>query len=97
MNARSGGDPLAEFVTPTVFGDLREDDSLLVGYREVTPLELTPAAIVRFDLYRAYLYLILLIENGPRQYPEEEYARVRDLATVWLTRVLDRLSVRRGF
>jgi Ser/Thr protein kinase RdoA (MazF antagonist) len=89
------GDPLAEFVTPTVFGDLREDDPLLVGYREVTPLELTPAAHVRLDLYRAYLYLILLIENGPRQYPEEEYARLRDPATVSLARVLDRLSARR--
>ncbi|GAB3972258.1 aminoglycoside phosphotransferase family protein [Actinoallomurus acanthiterrae] len=88
------GDPLAEFVTPTVFSDLREDDPLVAGYREVTPLELTPAAHVRLDLYRAYLYLILLIENGPRQYPEEEYARVRDLATVSLTRVLDRLSAR---
>ncbi|GAA4623989.1 aminoglycoside phosphotransferase family protein [Actinoallomurus vinaceus] len=88
------GDPLAEFVTPTIFGDLREDDPLLVGYREVTPLDLTPAARVRLDLYRAYLYLILLIENGPRQYPEEEYAHVRDLATVSLTRVLDRLPRR---
>lgn len=69
--------------------------TLLGGYREVTPLELTPAARVRldlYDLYRAYLYLILLVENGPRQYPEEEYAPVRDLTTVSLTQVLDRLS-----
>ena len=42
---------------------------LRAGHREVTPLELTPAARVRIDLYRAYLCLILLIENGPRQYP----------------------------
>ncbi|NRQ34673.1 aminoglycoside phosphotransferase family protein [Nonomuraea sp. NN258] len=85
------GDPLAEFVTPTIFGELSEDDPLLAGYREVTPLELTPAARTRLDLYRAYLYLILLVENGPRQYPESEYARVRDLATASLTAVLDRL------
>ncbi|MEU8248427.1 aminoglycoside phosphotransferase family protein [Nonomuraea sp. NPDC048916] len=85
------GDPLAEFVTPTIFGELREDDPLLAGYREVTPLELTPAARVRLDLYRAYLYLILLIENGPRQYPEAEYARVRDLTTASLIEVFDRL------
>ncbi|MEV5750266.1 phosphotransferase [Actinoallomurus sp. NPDC052308] len=86
------GDPLAEFVTPTIFGELREDDPLLAGYREVTPLELTPAARVRLDLYRAYLYLIMLVENGPRQYPEQEYARVRDRTTAALTRVLDRLG-----
>ncbi|AQZ64508.1 unnamed protein product [[Actinomadura] parvosata subsp. kistnae] len=86
------GDPLAEFVTPTIFGELAEDDPLLAGYREVTPLELTPAAHIRLDLYRAYLYLILLIENGPRQYPEDEYAGIRDLATASLTGVLDRLA-----
>ncbi|GAA3191747.1 phosphotransferase family protein [Nonomuraea roseoviolacea] len=86
------GDPLAEFVTPTIFGELREDDPLLAGYREVTPLELTPRALVRLDLYRAYLYLILLVENGPRQYPEDEYRRIRDLATAALTEVLDRLA-----
>lgn len=85
------GDPLAEFVTPTIFDELRDDDPLLAGYREVTPLELTPAARTRLDLYRAYLYLILLVENGPRQYPESEYARIRDLATTSLTGVLDRL------
>lgn len=86
------GDPLAEFVTPTIFAELREDDPLLAGYREVTPLELTPAARVRLDLYRAYLYLILLVENGPRQYPEAEYARLRDASTAALTEVLDRLA-----
>jgi aminoglycoside phosphotransferase (APT) family kinase protein len=85
------GDPIAEFVTPTIFRELREDDPLLAGYREVTPLELTPSALTRLDLYRAYLYLILLVENGPRQYPEDEYARVRDGAISSLEGVLDRL------
>ncbi|WP_084958561.1 phosphotransferase family protein [Thermoactinospora rubra] len=85
------GDPLAEFVTPTVFGELREDDPLLAGYREVSPLELTPSARIRLDLYRLYLSLILLVENGPRQYPEAEYARIRTAATAWLVEALDRL------
>ncbi|MBF8191523.1 phosphotransferase [Nonomuraea sp. K274] len=85
------GDPLAEFVTPTIFGELREDDPLLLGYREVTPLELTPSARTRIDLYRAYLYLILLVEAGPRQYPENEYARIRTSATASLDGVLNRL------
>ena len=86
------GDPLAEFVTPTIFGELREDDPLLAGYREVTPLELTPTARIRLDLYRAYLYLILLVENGPRQYPEREYAPLRVKAFAGLAQVLDRLD-----
>ncbi|WP_327085193.1 aminoglycoside phosphotransferase family protein [Nonomuraea sp. NBC_01738] len=83
------GDPLAELITPTIFDEVREDDPLLAGYREVRPLELHP---VRLDLYRAYLYLILLVENGPRQYPEEDYAPLRDLATVSLVKALDGLG-----
>ncbi|HEX4816482.1 MAG TPA: phosphotransferase [Nonomuraea sp.] len=86
------GDPIAEFVTPTIFDELRENDPLLLGYREVTPLELTPSALTRLDLYRAYLSLILLIENGPRQYPEEEYAGVRERAWTSLDAALDRLA-----
>jgi Ser/Thr protein kinase RdoA (MazF antagonist) len=86
------GDPLAEFVTPTIFDELRDDDPLLAGYREVTPLELTPAALTRLDLYRAYLYLILLVEAGPRQYPESDYARIRVAATASLEEVLTRLA-----
>ena len=80
------GDPLADFVTPTIFGELRDDDPLLAGYREAGgKADLTPGALRRIALYRVYLYLILLVENGPRQYPEESYARLRDLATAGLT------------
>ncbi|MFC6080600.1 phosphotransferase family protein [Sphaerisporangium aureirubrum] len=83
------GDPLADFVTPTIFGELRDDDPILAGYREAGGrLDLTPDAMKRDALYRVYLYLILLIEDGPRQYPEESYARIRDLATAGLTRSL---------
>jgi hypothetical protein len=32
-----------------------------------------------------------LVENGPRQYPEAEYARIRDGATEGLLRALGRL------
>ncbi|MFI6502617.1 phosphotransferase family protein [Nonomuraea typhae] len=85
------GDPLADLVTPTIFGELAETDALLAGYREVRPLELTPAALARVDLYRVYLYLILLVENGPRQYPEEEYAPLRDLAATSLAKAVEAL------
>ncbi|ETK37296.1 phosphotransferase family protein [Microbispora sp. ATCC PTA-5024] len=90
------GDPLADFVTPTIFGELREDDPLVTGYRSAGALlDLTGGAVTRMALYRVYLYLILLVENGPRQYPEESYARIRDLATQALARSLDVLRSRR--
>ncbi|MEV7806811.1 aminoglycoside phosphotransferase family protein [Microbispora sp. NPDC088329] len=86
------GDPLADFVTPTIFGELREDDPLLAGYRqEAGPLTLDHAARVRIALYRVYLYLIMLVEDGPRQYPEEAYARTRDITTRSLAAGLDLL------
>jgi aminoglycoside phosphotransferase (APT) family kinase protein len=95
------GDPLADFVTPTIFGELADDDPILAGYRDAGgELELTPSARVRLSLYRAYLYLIILVEDGPRQYPEAEYARLRDLSLDGLTRALafldSRLDVQGG-
>jgi aminoglycoside phosphotransferase (APT) family kinase protein len=87
------GDPLADFVTPTIVDSIRDDDPLLAGYRAAGGVvELTDGALIRDALYRVYLYLILLVENGPRQYPESEYARVRDLATAHLIRSIDLLG-----
>ncbi|WP_214409038.1 phosphotransferase family protein [Sphaerisporangium fuscum] len=83
------GDPLADFITPTLFEDLREDDPLVAGYREAGGrLELTPGARVREALYRVYLYLIMLVENGPRQYPEEFYAPIRERCAAGLIKYL---------
>ncbi|MEV5410479.1 aminoglycoside phosphotransferase family protein [Thermopolyspora sp. NPDC052614] len=87
------GDPLADFVTPTIFGDLFPDDPLLLGYRAGGgEIVLDDQARVRDALYRTYLYLILLVENGPRRYPEEAYGRIRDLASRHLIRSCDFLS-----
>ncbi|GII63824.1 phosphotransferase [Sphaerisporangium krabiense] len=89
------GDPLADFVAPTIFGELDDDDPVLAGYREAGgKVELTPGARTREAMYRVYLYLVLLVENGPRQYPEESYGRIRGLATEGLTRSLDVLTRR---
>ncbi|MBX6386457.1 MAG: aminoglycoside phosphotransferase family protein [Microbispora sp.] len=86
------GDPLADFVTPTLFGELREDDPMLAGYRqEGGPATLDHAARLRIALYRAYLYLIMLVEDGPRRYPEELYGPLRDHTTRSLTACLDTL------
>lgn len=87
------GDPLADFVTPTIFSDLLPDDPILIGYRSAGgELPLDGTARVRDALYRAYLYMIILVEHGPRQYPEEEYGRIRDQATRHLIRCCDFLA-----
>ncbi len=70
------GDPLADFITPTIFGELREGDPLLAGYREAGgEIALTPQARTRLALYRVYLYLIHLVEQGPGSIPRSTSAR----------------------
>ncbi|WP_406316271.1 aminoglycoside phosphotransferase family protein [Streptosporangium sp. NBC_01639] len=87
------GDPLADFVTPTIFGELDETDEIVAGYREAGGVvEFTGSARTRIALYRLYLALIILAENGPRQYPEEDYAPLRDRSVQALLRALDQLS-----
>ncbi|GII77274.1 phosphotransferase [Sphaerisporangium rufum] len=89
------GDPLADFVTPTIFGELREDDPIVAGYRQAGGvLEFTPQARRREAMYRVYLYLLMLIEETPRGYPEESYRRIRDLSTEGLTQSLAYLRQR---
>ncbi|MBG0817673.1 aminoglycoside phosphotransferase family protein [Planomonospora sp. ID82291] len=89
------GDPLADFVTPTIFGELAEDAPIVAGYREaggVVPFD--DGARVRMALYRLYLDLILIVESGPRRYPEQDYAPIRDGAVADLARALDVVSAR---
>nr|BFE77826.1 hypothetical protein GCM10020093_004270 [Planobispora longispora] len=86
------GDPLADFVTPTIFETLEEGDAIVAGYREAGgTVPFDDGARVRIALYRSYLSLILLVENGPRQYPEEDYAPIRDLSVAALVRDLGSL------
>ncbi len=72
------GDPLADFVSLALFDDLEDDDAFRSGYG---PVVLDEAARVRLALYRMYLYLIMLVEGGPRGYsgPERD-ATVRMIA-----------------
>lgn len=87
------GDPLAEFVSPTFYEGLDPADPIVLGYLDAGgELRLDDAARVRDLLYRAYLYLLLLVENGPRQYPEEEFAPVRERVTAALIRCCELLS-----
>ncbi|MGW9400446.1 phosphotransferase family protein [Streptomyces sp. NPDC055642] len=84
------GDPLADFVSLALLGDIREDEAFLTGYREAGGRAgFGTAARVRLALYRAYLYLIMLTETVPRAVGEEHERRVRDTVAPELTAALD--------
>ncbi|WP_329208707.1 aminoglycoside phosphotransferase family protein [Streptomyces sp. NBC_00683] len=67
------GDPVADFVSTALLGDLEEDKDFLAGYASVTggPVEFTASVRLRIALYRSYLYLIMLTETVPREAPED--------------------------
>lgn len=65
------GDPLADFVSLALLGDIRTDEAFLAGYREEGGrAEFDVPARLRYALYRAYLYLIMLSETVPREMGE---------------------------
>ncbi|HEY1624473.1 MAG TPA: aminoglycoside phosphotransferase family protein [Streptosporangiaceae bacterium] len=66
------GDPVAEFVSLALFGDIERDTAFLHGYRAAGGTVTFDAATRRrLSLYRAYLYLIMWVEAIPRQVSEE--------------------------
>ncbi|MGI5460482.1 phosphotransferase family protein [Streptomyces sp. CA-249302] len=67
------GDPLADFVSLALLGDIKKDKAFLAGYREAGGrVEFDVPARVRLALYRAYLYLIMLTETVPRAVDQEQ-------------------------
>ncbi len=63
------GDPLADFVSLALLGDIRQDEAFLASYSEAGgPAALDASSPVRLALYRSYLYLIMLVEAAPRGY-----------------------------
>lgn len=67
------GDPVADFVSTALLGDLEEDKEFLAGYASVTggPVGFSASVRLRLALYRSYLYLIMLTETVPRGTPAE--------------------------
>ncbi|PRY36678.1 phosphotransferase family protein [Umezawaea tangerina] len=59
------GDPIAEFVSVALFGDVEQDPDFIAGYAMGS---FTPSMRSRLSMYRVYLYLIMLIEAVPRGY-----------------------------
>ncbi|MFE3515396.1 phosphotransferase family protein [Streptomyces sp. NPDC059166] len=62
------GDPVADLVSTSLFEDPETDADFLAGYAAsaAEPLVFSPSVRRRLDLYRSYLYLIMLTETVPR-------------------------------
>ncbi|MYS94621.1 MULTISPECIES: phosphotransferase family protein [Streptomyces] len=87
------GDPLADFVSLALLGDIKRDEAFLAGYREVGGRARfdTPARL-RLALYRAYLYLIMLTETIPREVGEEHERWVQEAVAPELLAALDEIE-----
>jgi aminoglycoside phosphotransferase (APT) family kinase protein len=69
------GDPLAEFVSLALLGDIQRDDAFLDGYRAAGgSVTFDEPERRRLALYRTYLYLIMLVEAVPRAFDESHRA-----------------------
>jgi fructosamine-3-kinase len=72
------GDPLAEMASLGLFGKAEDDEDLIAGYAagggQVGP---DPGARLRLSLYRAYLYLIMMVEAVPRGTAGPEHQQLR--------------------
>lgn len=87
------GDPLADFVSLALLGDIREDEEFLAGYREAGGRAcFDTAARLRLALYRAYLYLIMLTETVPREADEEQRRWVQERVAPELVAALDEIA-----
>ena len=71
------GDPLAEFVSLALFGDIERDTAFLDGYRRAGgAVTFDVAARQRLLLYRTYLNLIMWVEAVPRRASRERLDRL---------------------
>lgn len=91
------GDPLADFVSLALLGDIRNDEEFLAGYREAGGrARFDPPARLRLALYRAYLYLIMLTETIPRRAGEEQERWVQERVAPELVAALDEIAEAAG-
>jgi aminoglycoside phosphotransferase (APT) family kinase protein len=87
------GDPLADFVSLALLGDIKKDEAFLAGYREEGGrAEFDVPARVRLALYRAYLYLIMLTETVPRAVDDEQERWVQSAVAPELVAALDEIE-----
>ncbi|KAA0921294.1 phosphotransferase family protein [Streptomyces apricus] len=87
------GDPVADFVSLAVLGDIEQDRDFLAGYQQAGGrVEFDRPARLRLALYRSYLYLIMLVETVPRDMGAEHDAWLRDRVAPELVAALDELD-----
>ncbi|WP_330309319.1 MULTISPECIES: aminoglycoside phosphotransferase family protein [unclassified Streptomyces] len=87
------GDPLADFVSLALLGDIRQDEDFLTGYQEERgQVEFDAPARQRLALYRSYLYLIMLVETVPRAPGDEHVAWRREAVAPELVAALDEIA-----
>ncbi len=87
------GDPLGDFVSLALLGDIKKDEAFLSGYRESGGrAEFDSPARLRLALYRAYLYLIMLTETIPREVGEEQERWVQKAVAPELVAALDEIE-----
>ncbi|MGZ3114178.1 phosphotransferase family protein [Streptomyces sp. H62] len=87
------GDPVADFVSLALLGDIETDPDFLRGYAAAGGVaRFDVSARTRLALYRCYLYLIMLVETVPRAVSPEQRARVREHVTPCLLDALDATS-----
>ncbi|MFE9642974.1 phosphotransferase family protein [Streptomyces sp. NPDC006365] len=87
------GDPLADFVSLALLGDIEQDEAFLTGYQKAGGHAVfASTARRRLALYRSYLYLIMLIETVPRASGNERGSWVRETVSPELTAALDALA-----
>ncbi|MFF8966521.1 phosphotransferase family protein [Streptomyces globisporus] len=92
------GDPVADFVSLALFGDIERDRDFLAGYAEArcSELEFTDALRTRCALYRSYLYLIMLVETVPRGVGPEAADETWELVAPHLVDALDAVRLGAG-
>ncbi|MEV6105032.1 aminoglycoside phosphotransferase family protein [Streptomyces sp. NPDC051940] len=88
------GDPVADFVSLALFGDIEDDTDFLAGYGEAagSPLRFTRSVRTRLALYSAYLYLIMLVESIPRRHSQEQRDWARRVVAPLLVGAVGELS-----
>ncbi|NEB40115.1 aminoglycoside phosphotransferase family protein [Streptomyces sp. SID14515] len=85
------GDPVADFVSLALFGDIERDRDFLDGYARSAgeEVEFTDSLRTRLALYRSYLYLIMLVETVPRDVGTEAADETWELVAPHLVDALD--------
>jgi hypothetical protein len=87
------GDPLADFVSLALLGDIKRDEDFLKGYQDAGGrAEFDAPARQRLALYRSYLYLIMLVETVPRAPGVVHVAWVREAVAPELVAALDEVA-----